>query len=48
LDVVEKRRVLTDEVKVPVLFLTEYNAMKAYWGNGDIAPPILDLSTRWR
>jgi hypothetical protein len=22
--------------------------MKAYWGNGDIAPGILDLGTRWR
>jgi hypothetical protein len=26
---------------VPVLFLTENHAMKAYWGNGDIAPLIL-------
>jgi hypothetical protein len=22
--------------------------MKAYWGNGSIAPRILDLGTRWR
>jgi hypothetical protein len=22
--------------------------MKAYWGNGDIPPRILDLGTRWR
>jgi hypothetical protein len=26
---------------VPVLFLTEHNAMKAYWGSGGIAPLIL-------
>jgi hypothetical protein len=26
---------------VPVLFLTEHHAMKAYWGNGSIAPLIL-------
>jgi hypothetical protein len=26
---------------VPVLLLTEYNAMKAYWGKGGIAPHIL-------
>jgi hypothetical protein len=26
---------------VPVLFLTEHHAMKAYWGNGDIAARIL-------
>jgi hypothetical protein len=26
---------------VPVLFLTEHDAMKAYWGSGDIAPRIL-------
>jgi hypothetical protein len=24
-----------------VLFLTEHNAMKAYWGSGGIAPLIL-------
>jgi hypothetical protein len=28
--------------------LTEHRAMKAYWGNGGIAPRILDLGTRWR
>jgi hypothetical protein len=33
---------------VPVLFLTEHNTMKAYWGSGGVAPCILDLSTRWR
>jgi hypothetical protein len=33
---------------VPVLFLTEHYAMKAYQGNGGIAPRILDLGTRWR
>jgi len=26
---------------VPVLFLTEHHAMKAYWGSGGIAPRIL-------
>jgi hypothetical protein len=26
---------------VPVLFLTEHDAMKAYWGGGSIAPRIL-------
>jgi hypothetical protein len=31
-----------------VLFLTEYHALKAYWGIGGIAPCILDLGTRWR
>jgi hypothetical protein len=25
----------------PVLFLTEHRTMKAYWGSGSIAPPIL-------
>jgi hypothetical protein len=33
---------------VPVLFLTEHHAMKAYWVNGGIILPILDLGTRWR
>jgi hypothetical protein len=33
---------------VPVLFFTEYRAMKTYWGSGSIAPRILDLGTRWR
>jgi len=32
---------------VLVLLLTEHHAMKAYWGNGGIAPRILDLATRW-
>jgi len=27
---------------VPVLLLTEYHAMKTYWGSGGIAPHILD------
>jgi hypothetical protein len=31
---------------VPLLFLTEHHAMKAYWGSGGIAPHILDLGTR--
>jgi hypothetical protein len=33
---------------VPVLFLTEHHAMQAYWGNGGIAPRILDLGSRWK
>jgi hypothetical protein len=32
---------------VPVL-LAEHHVMKAYCGNGGIAPRILDLGTRWR
>jgi hypothetical protein len=31
---------LKDKV-VPVFFLTEHHAMKAYWGSGGIAPIIL-------
>jgi hypothetical protein len=27
-------------------FLTEYYAMKAYWGSGCISPRILDLCTK--
>jgi hypothetical protein len=30
------------------VFLTEYHAMKTYWGSGGIAPRIHDLGTRWR
>jgi hypothetical protein len=33
---------------VPLLFLTEHHAMKAYWGSRSIAPCILDLGSRWR
>jgi len=33
---------------VPVLFLTEQQDMKPYWGNGGIAPCILDLGSKWR
>jgi hypothetical protein len=33
---------------VPVLFLSEYHAMKAYWESGGVAPRILDLCTRRR
>jgi hypothetical protein len=33
---------------VPVIFLTEHHAMKAYLGSGGIAPRILDLDTRRR
>jgi hypothetical protein len=33
---------------VPVLFLNEQQAIKAYCGSGGIAPRILDLGTRWR
>jgi hypothetical protein len=29
------------------MLLTEHHVMKAYSGNGDIAPCILDLGTRW-
>jgi hypothetical protein len=37
------------KVKVKLsLCLTKYHAIKTYWGNGGIAPCILDLSTRWR
>jgi len=37
------------KVKVKVsLCLTEYHAMKTYWGNGGIFPCILNLGTRWR
>jgi hypothetical protein len=37
------------EVKVvPVLFLTDHHAMKAYCGNGCITPRILDLGTGWK
>jgi hypothetical protein len=32
--------VVTGKV-VPVLFLTEHHAMKAYWGSGGIAPSII-------
>jgi len=28
--------------------LNEHHAMKAYRGNADIAPHILDLGTRWK
>jgi hypothetical protein len=28
-------------IVVPVLFVTEHHAMKAYWGSGGIAPFIL-------
>jgi len=30
------------------LYLTKHHAMKTYWGNGGIAPRILNLGTRWR
>jgi hypothetical protein len=36
------------KVKLPLCFLTEHHAMKAYWGSGGIAPRILNLGTRWR
>jgi hypothetical protein len=38
LGVYEKK--VKDKV-VPVLPLTEHHAMKAYWGSGSTAPPIL-------
>jgi len=40
----------TIKVKVKLslcFFLTEYHAMKVYWGNGGIAPHT-DLGTRWK
>jgi hypothetical protein len=33
---------------VPVLFLTDHRAMKAYWGSEGIAPRISYFGTRWR
>jgi hypothetical protein len=33
--------------KVALCF-TKHHAMKIYWGNGGIAPRIIDLGTRWR
>jgi hypothetical protein len=40
---------VTLKVKVKLcLCLTKHHAMKAYVGNGGIAPRILDLGTRWR
>jgi hypothetical protein len=32
---------------VPVLFLREHDAMKAYWGSEGVALCILDLGARW-
>jgi len=32
---------------VPVPFLTQLHAVKAYWASGGIAPSILDQGTRW-
>jgi hypothetical protein len=32
---------LVKEVKLPLCFLTEHHAMKAYWGSGCVAPLIL-------
>jgi hypothetical protein len=34
--------------KVPVLFLTEYHAMKAYWGVEVQLHAFFNLGTRWR
>jgi hypothetical protein len=33
---------------VPVLFLNEHHAMKAYWGMKVQLHRFFDLSTRWR
>jgi len=33
---------------VPMLFLTEHHAKKAYWWSGDIVLHILALSTTWK
>jgi hypothetical protein len=39
----------TRKANAKVLFLlTEHHTIKAQWGNGSIAPHILDLGTRWR
>jgi hypothetical protein len=35
------------KVKVVPVLLIKHHAMKAYWGNGSIAPRILDLGSRW-
>jgi hypothetical protein len=40
-------RILVGKVKFS-LCLTKHHAMKTYWGNGGIAPRVLDLGTRWR
>jgi hypothetical protein len=38
----KRKRKYGGKVKVvPVLPLTEHHAMKAYWGSGGTAPPIL-------
>jgi hypothetical protein len=33
---------------VKVVAVPECNAMKMYWGSGDISPRILNLGARWR
>jgi len=33
---------------IPVLFLSEHHAMKAYWGSGGVAPCILNFRTTCR
>jgi hypothetical protein len=41
----------TEAIKVKLklsLCLNKHHAMKTYWGNGGMAPLILDLGTRWR
>jgi len=35
-----------DEVVPPLSSLIKHNAINAYWGNGSIAPCILDFGTR--
>jgi hypothetical protein len=43
--------ILRCKVKVRLklsLCLTMHHAMKTYWGNGGIAPRILDFDPRWR
>jgi hypothetical protein len=38
-----------NKVKVKLsLCLTKHHTMKTYWGNGGIAPHILDLGPAWR
>jgi hypothetical protein len=36
------------KVKLPVLFITEYHAMKAYWGVEVQLHVFFDLGTKWR
>jgi hypothetical protein len=53
IDMVTGRNVLLNVTEgkrkvIPMLFLTEHHALKAYWGSEVIDPRILFLGTRWR